>query len=281
MKKMRCPKCGKELIRLEPFQSDTYEFWCDGCNIELYIFKKEEYEMVKYTLKDYKKFCKEAFIMPPFEYDEQIDEWFETHKIHIIANNCVMELEYDADAINEIEFSLKEIHEAILGSGEATTGNTVGSIYRPATLKDIIRVALKEDWEDHGWKMESLSVFFRHFVEQKEDISDVICWYNIILKNIKHYTECYQCDFGKLDMTTMCNINPTTISNIVKELICTDIELLVGYDNAHKCSDITFVMDHTIKDSGELIGWFYGEQDEEYIAELIASYKNKLFGEEN
>ena len=103
-----------------------------------------------------------------------------------------MELDYDADAINEIEFGLREIHEAILGSGEATTGNTVGSIYRPATLKDIIRVALREDWEDHGWKMESLSVFFRHFVEQKEDISDVICWYNIILKKRKSKKDCFR-----------------------------------------------------------------------------------------
>lgn len=81
--------------------------------------------MKKYTLKDYKKFCDEALICPPFEDDEQIENWFETHKIHIITNDCVMELEYDADAINEIEFGLKEIYEALYGSGEPTTGNTV------------------------------------------------------------------------------------------------------------------------------------------------------------
>ena len=86
---------------------------------------EEEGKMKKYTLKDYKKFCDEALICPPFEDDEQIEYWFETHKIHIIANDCVMELEYDADAINEIEFGLKEIYEALYGSGEPTTGNTV------------------------------------------------------------------------------------------------------------------------------------------------------------
>ena len=81
--------------------------------------------MKKYTLKEWEQFCKEALICPPFEDDEQIEYWFETHKIHIITNDCVMELEYDADAINEIEFGLKEIYEALYGSGEPTTGNTV------------------------------------------------------------------------------------------------------------------------------------------------------------
>ena len=81
--------------------------------------------MKKYTLKDYERFCADALICPPFEDDEQIEYWFETHKIHIITNDCVMELEYDADAINEIEFGLKEIYEALYGSGEPTTGNTV------------------------------------------------------------------------------------------------------------------------------------------------------------
>ena len=80
--------------------------------------------MKKYTLKDYEKFCAEALICPPFEDDEQIEDWFETHKIHIITNGCMMELEYDADAVNEIEFGLKEIYDALYGSGEPTTGNT-------------------------------------------------------------------------------------------------------------------------------------------------------------
>ena len=101
--------------------------------------------MKKYTLKDYKKFCDEALICPPFEDDEQIEYWFETHKIHIITNDCVMELEYDADAINEIEFGLKEIYEALYGSGEPTTGNTVVKKNEDAVMT---QVEFKEKFAD-------------------------------------------------------------------------------------------------------------------------------------
>lgn len=37
MKKINCPKCGKELIRLEPYEEGVYEFWCDDCNIDITI----------------------------------------------------------------------------------------------------------------------------------------------------------------------------------------------------------------------------------------------------
>jgi hypothetical protein len=150
MKKCICPNCGKELVRLEPFEVGVYKFWCDDCNIDICIEKEEEEKMKKYELKDYKKFCEEALIMPPFEDDEQIDEWFETHKVHIITNDCVMELDYDADAVNEIDYALKEIHEAILGSGEATTGNTFGTQYRPAELKDVVRWFIMYRYENWG-----------------------------------------------------------------------------------------------------------------------------------
>lgn len=85
--------------------------------------------MKKYTLKNWKQFCDEALIIPPFEDDEQIEEWFDTHKIYITTNGCTIELEYDADAVNEIEFSLGEIYEAIYGTGEPTTGNIMPKDY--------------------------------------------------------------------------------------------------------------------------------------------------------
>ena len=44
MKKINCPKCGKELIRLEPFEEGTYEFWCDSCNLDITIEENEEDE---------------------------------------------------------------------------------------------------------------------------------------------------------------------------------------------------------------------------------------------
>ena len=106
--------------------------------------------MKKYTLKDYKKFCDEALICPPFEDDEQIEYWFETHKIHIITNDCVMELEYDADAINEIEFGLKEIYEALYGSGEPTTGNTVVKKNCDTTMTQVeFKEKLTETFKTH------------------------------------------------------------------------------------------------------------------------------------
>ena len=35
--KMYCPVCGKELIRLEPYKNDKYDFWCDNCGIDITI----------------------------------------------------------------------------------------------------------------------------------------------------------------------------------------------------------------------------------------------------
>lgn len=243
---------------------------------------EEEDEMKKYTLKDYKKFCEEALITPPFEDDEQIDEWFDMHKIQIIANGCMMELDYDADAINEIEFSLKEIHEAILGSGEAAIGNTVGSEYRPATLKDLVKVAVREGWEHYGYKMRDFGSYIRCFIDEHENIEDIMHCYKYI-KDIKEYTEEYKCNFGRLDMYSMCNVSSETIKNIISELICTERELLFGITEDDKTSDIVFVMDYSLKPTGELIDWFYGQDDidEKYIDALIENYKKKLFGEEN
>lgn len=69
--------------------------------------------MKKYALKDYKQFCEEALITPPFEDDNQIEEWFKTHKIQIVVNDCVMEIEYYADAVEEIAGALEEIYKAV------------------------------------------------------------------------------------------------------------------------------------------------------------------------
>ena len=69
--------------------------------------------MKRYTLKDYKQFCEEALITPPFEDDNQIEEWFKTHKIQIIVNDCVMEIECYADAVEEIAGTLEEIYKAV------------------------------------------------------------------------------------------------------------------------------------------------------------------------
>ena len=134
-------------------------------------------ELKKYTLENYEKFCKDALVMPPFEDDEQIEKWFDTHKIHIIANGCDMELEYDADVVNEIEFSLREIHRAILGDGTPTTGNTITK--RVATMKDLVQYYLLDS---------SMEYSDREFPKYIKNIFDVnwIKFYESIVENEKY-----------------------------------------------------------------------------------------------
>ena len=101
--------------------------------------------MKKYTLENYKEFCDKALICPPFEDDEQFEMWIETHKVYIIANDCMMELDYDADTINEIDFSLKEIYRAIYGDGTPTTGNTIVT----PTPQDEFKTKLSKVFKTH------------------------------------------------------------------------------------------------------------------------------------
>lgn len=44
MNKVYCPKCGKALIRLEPYDDDdtTYDFWCDTCNLDITIVDNKQ-----------------------------------------------------------------------------------------------------------------------------------------------------------------------------------------------------------------------------------------------
>lgn len=44
MKKCNCPKCEKELIRLEPYNDGVYNYWCDTCNIDICITNNNEVE---------------------------------------------------------------------------------------------------------------------------------------------------------------------------------------------------------------------------------------------
>ena len=41
-KKIYCPNCGKELIRLEPYIGETYEAWCDTCGINITLWPDDE-----------------------------------------------------------------------------------------------------------------------------------------------------------------------------------------------------------------------------------------------
>ena len=231
----------------------------------------------KYKLKDYEAFCKEALVCPPFEEfeDGSIDEdkWWDEHKIQIIANNCVMELNYDADVINEIEFSLKEIHEAILGSGEPTTGNTLGSEYRDATWKDILRFAVLSqlydnecaDYKEAIWKC------IHRFTKQ---------FYTEVMQKIEaqtSYNDELEVNFFKLDTKDLWKIfDEEERRQAFKEILCSKIEIeeLVDKSGAH--GDKVVITDYSIRPCGDLVGWHYGvewdknhEDNQWYIKKYI------------
>ena len=241
----------------------------------------------KYTLKNYKEFCLNALQAPPIEEFEDgsinEDKWYKENMIHITVGNHDIELGYNADNVNEIEYALREMYDVEYGDSGATTGNTVGSQYRSAELKDIVRIAVQSDWDNFGYKLDGFAEFIQYFIKKEWNIEKIMWYYNLIQKDIKEYTRICQCNFNKLDMSTLCDVNSELIKKTIDELICTDRELLYGITPNNESSDIVFVMDHTLKTAGELIGWFYGQDDidEEYIDELVDDYKRKLFGEEN
>ena len=82
---------------------------------KLVLIKEEVKEMKKYTIYDYKEFCNNALTLPPLDdfYDGNVDEeeWYKTHKIHIIVDGHNMELDYYADNVTEIYSALEEMYE--------------------------------------------------------------------------------------------------------------------------------------------------------------------------
>jgi hypothetical protein len=224
--------------------------------------------MKKYTLKDYKKFCEEALICPPYEDDEQFENWIEAHKIQIIANDCVMELDYDADAVNEIEFSLKEIYEAILGSGEATTGNTFGSQYRPAELKDVVRYFIMYRYTNSG--SHSWFKYAKQAVEELSSIDGAINAY----EEAREYEKIieFKCNWHNFKMDTLRDATEDGIKKIIIDLVGSDIE--VSYD-PH--TDKSFIIDYTFKESGDFIDWAWGNINEDEKRILLETYKETIF----
>lgn len=250
---------------------DAFNALTNNMNYYAHIITiEEEDEMKKYELKDYKEFCREALVYPPFEDDENIDKWFETHKVHITANNCVMELDYDADVINEIEFSLREIHEAILGDGEATTGNTFGSEYRPAELKDIVRWFIMYRYENYG----GLNWFdyAQQAVVELSDITSVIGVYEHV-KEIEKDIE-FECNWHNFKVESLKDATEEGIKKIILDLVGSDLE--ISYD-PH--TDKSFIIDYTFKESGDFVDWSWGSVNENEQRILLESYKACIFEE--
>ena len=51
MKKIKCPLCGKELIKLN-FEKKCHEFWCNHCNIDITIQENEKEFNLYHKLKN-------------------------------------------------------------------------------------------------------------------------------------------------------------------------------------------------------------------------------------
>ena len=232
-------------------------------------------ELKKYTLENYEEFCKDALIMPPFEDDEQIEEWFGTHKIHIIANGCDMELEYDADVVNEIEFSLKEIYESIHGSGKPTTSNTVGSEYRDATWKDILRFTVLDGFYEDSHSLETeIDKCINRFTPRRLEET---------MKKINEQTSMndeLKVNFFKLETEDLWKIfDKEERRKAFKEILCSNVELSEMINEKGEYNDIVVIMDYSILPFGDLVGWHYGvdfDKDSEDNQDYIQTYIKEM-----
>lgn len=242
-------------------------------------------KMNRYTINECNEFCDNALVMPPIEDFEsgKINEveWYKNHMIHITVGNHDIALEYNADNVTEIDSALKEMYEMEMDFKGMDKDEDESSHNRPAELKDIIHIAVQKDWDHFGYKIGGFAEFIQGFIKKEWNVETVMWYYNVIHKDIANYNNLCKCNFNKVDMSKICNVNSALIKQTIDELICTDRELLHGITEDNKDSDITFVMDHTLKLSGEVIGFFYGDVDEEYIDDLIGDYKRQLFGEED
>ena len=230
----------------------TLDFDDDCKEVTVVLWKSNNKK--KYTLKDWKVFCDEALICPPFEDEDSWQKWIDEHKIQIIANGCEMVLDYDADAINEIEFSLREIHNAILGDGTATTGNTVGSEYRDATWKDILRFAVLDGWYEDSHCLEAeIHKCITRFPKDR---------FMEIMKKIENQTSIndeLEVNFFKLDTKDLWKIfDSEERRQAFREILCSKIEISELMDENGKHYDQTVIMDYSIIPSGDLVGWHHG-----------------------
>jgi hypothetical protein len=259
-----CPCCGNVGYLMDIPIDEFPQYYTHEHN-------EEEKEMKKYTLKQYEEFCRDALVCPPFEVDDQdeLDEWFEENKITIRTDNHEIELEYDADVINEIEFSLKEMHEALYGDGTPTTGNTQGSQYRPAEFKDVVRWYITTEYERVLGR--NYNLYAQNAVDKLSQMHHFSRIYQEIL-GMTCQDEKYGCDFTRFNPASLKDATKDGIKKIVLDWVGTHIE--TSYDPR---TDKTFIIDYTFKAAGDFIGWFWGEPNDEDIKYYVAMYKHDIF----
>ena len=231
----------------------------------------------KYSLdnkEDIKNFFKEALCPPVFDDDDNFDKWCEENKIYILAQNGVMELPYDADVINDLDLTLRESHEAIYGSGKASTGNTKGSEYRNATYKDLLKVEVRRI-------MEELSVPYTEAIRKAYNMTGI----NKLLKYMEKNMDClcdeYQVKFRVFDSLLLHNLcSCSARKETLKNIVCTDIQMGEMIDKNKNYFDIVQLMDCSILPWGYMIGWHYGvsfDIDDEENRKVIEEFKKVVF----
>ena len=232
----------------------------------------EETEMKRYELKDYKEFCREALVCPPIDEFEEgtIDEeeWYEQHYIKISTGNHEINIGYGADEVNEIEYALREIHEAVLGSGEATTGNTFGSQYRQSELKDVVRYFIMcryENWGGLNW-----FDYANQALVEMCDIKSVIGVYEQARKIEKNID--FKCNWHNFKVETLKDATEEGIKKIILDWVGSNIE--ISYDEH---TDKSFIIDYTFKESGDFIDWAWGKINEDEKQMLLEGYKAQIF----
>lgn len=228
--------------------------------------------MKKYELEDYKEFCREALECPPFdEFDNGAideEEWYKQHYIKITCNNHEINIGYGADEVNEMEYALREIHEAVLGSGEATTGNTFGSQYRQSELKDVVRYFIMcryENWGGLNW-----FDYANQALVEMCDIKSVIGVYEQARKIEKNID--FECNWHNFKVETLKDATEEGIKKIILDWVGSNIE--ISYDEH---TDKSFIIDYTFKESGDFIDWAWGKINEDEKQTLLEGYKAQIF----
>lgn len=228
----------------------------------------------KYTIDQYEEFCKNALMPPPIEEFENgtIDEdkWYKEHNIHIVVGNHDIELWYGADNVNEIEYALREMYEAE-NDGPPTTGNTVGSEYRPAELKDVVRYFIMcryEQWGGLNW-----FGYAKQAIVEMSDIQSVIGVYERARGIAKELD--FKCNWHNFKFESLKDATEDGVKKIILDLVGSNLE--ISYDSQ---TDKSFIIDYTFRESGDFIDWSWGNLDQTHINELVGYYKEQIFEEE-
>lgn len=275
-------------------QDDLWEMWQNSQYVDrismldfdddkewvvVMMWKTNKKKMQKYTLDNYEEFVKNALLPPPIEEfeDGTIDEdkWYKEHNIHIITGNHDIELWYGADNVNEIEYALREMYEAE-HDGPPTTSNTIGSEYRDATWKDILRLNIMRRIYDGTSMKEAI-----HDTVYNFDTNSYRKCMNEI-NNQTSYNDEFEVNFFKISSDGMEKLfEASERRSAIKNMLCKNIQLseMIAENGAH--DDKTVITDYSIHPSGHFVGWHYGvdwDVDSEVNQQYINDYIKEMIG---